>query len=120
MELQLDGRTLVLERHQAVIEKSLELAGCYVVTTDVLKQNMNAQEVHDSYVSLQKVETICRERLTGVFLQALLQLFVAQRHDRIDSRRSLRRNHASCKRHDNQRGCRSRIHKRSRWRHTEQ
>jgi hypothetical protein len=35
--------------------KSLwELAGCYVVTTDVLKQNMSAQEVHDSYVSLQE------------------------------------------------------------------
>ena len=66
VELQLDGRTLVLERHQAVIEKSLELAGCYVVTTDVLKQNMNAQEVHDSYVSLQKVERDFRAMKTGL------------------------------------------------------
>ncbi len=38
MELQLDGRTLVLQRHQVAIEKSLELAGCYVVTTDVLNR----------------------------------------------------------------------------------
>jgi transposase len=66
VELQLDGRTLVLERHQAAIEKSLELAGCYVVTTDVLKQNMSAQEVHDSYVSLQKVERDFRAMKTGL------------------------------------------------------
>jgi transposase len=61
-----DRRRLVLERHQAAIEKSLELAGCYVVTTDVLKQNMNAQEVHDSYVSLQKVERDFRAMKTGL------------------------------------------------------
>ena len=66
VELKLDGRTLVLERHQAAIEKSLELAGCYVVTTDVLKQNMSAQEVHDSYVSLQKVERDFRAMKTGL------------------------------------------------------
>jgi len=40
VELQLHGRTLVLERHQAAIEKSLELGGCYVVSADVLKQNI--------------------------------------------------------------------------------
>src|SRR6266481_1551056 len=66
VELKLDGRTLVLERHQAAIEKSLELAGCYVVTTDVLKPNMSAQEVHDSYVSLQKVERDFRAIKTGL------------------------------------------------------
>ena len=66
VELKLDGRTLVLERHQAAIEKSLELAGCYVVTTDVLKPNMSAQEVHDSYVSLQKVERDFRAMKTGL------------------------------------------------------
>ncbi len=65
VELQLHGRTLVLERHQAAIEKSLELAGCYVVTTDV-KQNMSAQEAHDSYVSLQKVERDFRAMKTGL------------------------------------------------------
>jgi len=66
VELQLHGRTLVLQRHQAAIEKSLELAGCYVVTTDVLKQNMSAQEVHDSYVSLQRVERDFRAMKTGL------------------------------------------------------
>ena len=57
---------LVLERHEAALETSLELAGCYVVTTDVLPASMSAQEVHDSYVSLQKVERDFRAMKTGL------------------------------------------------------
>lgn len=66
VELQLDGRTLVRKRQEEAMEKALELAGCYVVTTDVLKQNMSAQEVHDSYVSLQRVERDFRAMKTGL------------------------------------------------------
>ena len=66
VELQLEGRTLVLRRHEEKITKALELAGCYVVTTDVLKESMSAQEVHDSYVSLQKVERDFRALKTGL------------------------------------------------------
>ena len=66
VELQLDGRTLVGKRQEEAIEKALELAGCYVVTTDVLKQSMSAQEVHDSYVSLQRVERDFRAMKTGL------------------------------------------------------
>src|SRR5882757_10677502 len=66
VELKLDGRTLVLERQQAAIETSLELAGCYVVTTNVLQQSMTAQEVHDSYIDLQKVERDFRAMKTGL------------------------------------------------------
>ena len=62
----LEGRRLVWERQEKAIERALELAGCYVVTTDVLKQNMGAQEVHDSYVSLQKVERDFRALKTGL------------------------------------------------------
>ena len=64
--LALEGRLLVLERHEAALETSLELAGCYVVTTDVLPASMSAQEVHDSYVSLQKVERDFRAMKTGL------------------------------------------------------
>jgi transposase len=64
--LALEGRMLVLERHEAALETSLELAGCYVVTTDVLPASMSAQEVHDSYVSLQKVERDFRAMKTGL------------------------------------------------------
>lgn len=66
VELQLEGRTLVLRRQEEQIARALELAGCYVVTTDVLKESMSAQEVHDSYVSLQKVERDFRALKTGL------------------------------------------------------
>jgi len=52
VELQLEGPTLVLRRHEEKITRALELAGCYVVTTDVLKESMSAQEVHDSALSV--------------------------------------------------------------------
>ncbi len=66
VELQLDGRTLMLERQAEKIATALELAGCYVVTTNVLKPSMSAQEVHDSYVSLQTVERDFRAMKTGL------------------------------------------------------
>ena len=66
VELKLAGRMLMLERQEAAMVTSLELAGCYVVTTDVLPQSMNTQEVHDSYVSLQKVERDFRAMKTGL------------------------------------------------------
>jgi transposase len=64
--VKLEGRMLMLERQEAAISTSLELAGCYVVTTDVLPESMNTKEVHDSYVSLQKVERDFRAMKTGL------------------------------------------------------
>jgi transposase len=66
VELKLEGRMLVLRRQEAAIATSLELAGCYVVTTDVVPQSMSTQEVHDSYVSLQRVERDFRAMKTGL------------------------------------------------------
>jgi transposase len=66
VNLRLEGRTLVLERRQAAIEQALELAGCYVVVSDVPKAQLSGQEVHDSYVSLQKVERDFRQLKTGL------------------------------------------------------
>jgi len=65
VELRLEGRTLVVVRQEA-ISRALELAGCYVVTTDVPKQQLAAQAVHDSYVGLQKVERDFRTLKTGL------------------------------------------------------
>ena len=42
VELRLEGRAIVLERQQAAIDQALQLAGCYVVVTDVPKERMNA------------------------------------------------------------------------------
>jgi hypothetical protein len=66
VDLRLEGRTVVLERNQAALGRALELAGCYVVVSDVPKQQLSGQEVHDSYVSLQKVERDFRQLKTGL------------------------------------------------------
>jgi plasmid stabilization system protein ParE len=66
VELRLEGRTMVLERKQAAMDHAMELAGCYVVVTDVPKPQLSGQEVHDSYVSLQKVERDFRQLKTGL------------------------------------------------------
>ena len=66
VELRLEGRTMVLKRHQAALDRAMELAGCYVVVTDVPKHNLSGQQVHDSYVSLQKVERDFRQMKTGL------------------------------------------------------
>jgi hypothetical protein len=55
-----------LERQQAAIDQALQLAGCYVVVTDVPNRQMDKQAVHDSYVSLQKVERDFRLLKTGL------------------------------------------------------
>lgn len=62
----LEGRTLTATRDETAIEKSLELAGCYVVTSDVAKEELSAQQVHDGYLSLQKVERDFRTVKTGL------------------------------------------------------
>jgi transposase len=66
VELRLEGQTLILIRNEAATERALELAGCYVVTSDVPKEKMTGQEVHDSYMALQKVERDFRSMKTGL------------------------------------------------------
>jgi transposase len=62
----LEGRQLHLQRNEEALRRALELAGCYVVTTDVVPAALSAQQVHDSYVSLQKVERDFRTLKTGL------------------------------------------------------
>src|SRR5579871_2113532 len=66
VEIKLDGTQLKLERREEAITRALDLAGCYVVTTDVASTAMSAQQVHDSYVSLAKVERDFRTLKTGL------------------------------------------------------
>lgn len=65
VELRLEGRVLTLVKNEAATERAMQLAGCYVVTSDVPKEQMSGQEVHDSYVGLQKVERDFRALKTG-------------------------------------------------------
>jgi len=66
VEVRLQERELVLERNEAALTRAMELAGCYVVVTDVAQQRMSSQAVHDSYVSLQQVERDFRQMKTGL------------------------------------------------------
>lgn len=66
VEVRLEGRVLTLVHNEAAMEQALQLAGCYVVTSDVPKEQMSAQEVHDSYMGLQKVERDIRTMKTGL------------------------------------------------------
>ena len=66
VKIQLEGRQLKLERREEAITRFLDLAGCYVVTTDVARADLSAQQVHDSYVALRKVERDFRTLKTGL------------------------------------------------------
>lgn len=66
VDLELEGRRLTVIKNELAIERALDLAGCYVITTDVPKDQMAAQEVHDSYLGLQKVEQDFRTMKTGL------------------------------------------------------
>ena len=66
VELQLRERVLTLVKNEAAIERAMELAGCYVVTSDVPKEQMSGQEVHNNYLALQKVERDFRAMKTGL------------------------------------------------------
>jgi transposase len=66
LSLKLEGNRLVLEPHPEAIAKALQLAGCYVVITDVAPPDLSAPEVHDSYRALQKIEQDFRTLKTGL------------------------------------------------------
>ncbi|HZT71611.1 MAG TPA: IS1634 family transposase [Terriglobia bacterium] len=66
VEIKLEGTQLKLERKEEAIHKALELTGCYVVTTDVPRSDLSTQQVHDSYVSLEKVERDFRTLKAGL------------------------------------------------------
>ena len=66
VSLRLDGRTIVETSDTQVQARALELAGCYVIVTDVAPAKLGAQAVHDSYLALQKVERDFRTIKTGL------------------------------------------------------
>jgi transposase len=66
VEIRLEDRMLTLVKNEAAMQRALELAGCYVVVSDVSKDRMDGQQLHDSYVALQKVERDFRAMKTGL------------------------------------------------------
>jgi plasmid stabilization system protein ParE len=66
VELKLEERKIVASVNQQAKLRSLELAGCYVLVSNVATDKLSAQEVHDSYMALQKVERDFRTMKTGL------------------------------------------------------
>lgn len=66
VELKLDQRKLVESVDEEAKRKSLELAGCYVLVSDVGKEKLSTEQIHDSYMALQKVERDFRTMKTGL------------------------------------------------------
>jgi len=52
----LDGRRIVKTFHAQAGVESLEPAGCYVIVSDLSKDQLSPEAVHASYMALQKVE----------------------------------------------------------------
>jgi transposase len=66
VEISLVGNQLQVTRREEAMARALELAGCYVVTTDVPRADLSAQQVHDSYKALSRVERDFRTLKTGL------------------------------------------------------
>lgn len=62
----LEERRIVETFHAQAELESLELAGCYVIVSDVSKEELNSEAVHASYMALQKVERDFRTMKTGL------------------------------------------------------
>ena len=65
IQMSLEGGQIVMGPQPQAIARHLELAGCYVIATDVAGAGMDAQQVHDSYMALQRVERDFRAMKTG-------------------------------------------------------
>ena len=64
--LEMEGSRLRMERNEEAIQQFLQLAGCYVVTTNVTPTSLDTQQVHDSYTALENVEQDFRTIKTGL------------------------------------------------------
>ncbi|MCX6930353.1 MAG: transposase [Verrucomicrobia bacterium] len=66
VSLRLEQRRIVETIDPQAELRSSELAGCYVIVTDLAKEKLSPQAVHDSYMALQKVERDFRTMKTGL------------------------------------------------------
>jgi transposase len=64
--LRLEQRRIVETADPRAELRALELAGCYVIVTDLATDKHTTQAVHDSYMALQKVERDFRTMKTGL------------------------------------------------------
>jgi len=66
VSLALDERQIILPIDAAAHERALQLAGCYVLETDVPSDRLDTQTAHDRYKDLAHVERDLRTLKTGL------------------------------------------------------
>ena len=66
VDLKLEDSKIVASVDEEAKRKSLELAGCYVLVSDVNKEKLTTEQIHDSYMALQKVERDFRTMKNGL------------------------------------------------------
>lgn len=66
VSLKLEHPRITLQLDEAARDKAMELAGCYVIETDVPKELLDAQTAHDRYKDLASVERDLRTLKTGL------------------------------------------------------
>lgn len=65
IHLSLEDRMIVCEIDPVAQEEACRLDGCYVIVTDVTKDVLNTEQVHQAYRQLQRVEQDFRTLKTG-------------------------------------------------------
>ena len=60
-----ENKTVVLSKCVEMIEKSVQLDGCYAIKTDLGYEQIDSQSIHDRYKDLSKVEKAFRTMKTG-------------------------------------------------------
>jgi len=60
-----DGRSVHLEKDTSVLSEVSLLDGCYVIKSDVPKENASAQTLHDRYCDLESIERAFRTMKTA-------------------------------------------------------
>ena len=66
IDLSVDDRTITLSSDKDRLEAVSRLDGCYVIKTDLKKEQCDAQTVHDLYKDLSQVELAFRTMKTGL------------------------------------------------------
>ena len=81
VELKLEDRKIAASVDEEAKRKSLELAGCYVLVSDVNKEKLFTEQIHESYMAMQKVEQDFRTMKNG--LLEIRPCLFARNHARV-------------------------------------
>jgi transposase len=66
VKVELAGRKVIWTEDEAARQKQAELDGCYVIESDLPKEVVSTQQVHDRYLDLTQVERDFRTLKTGL------------------------------------------------------